>query len=200
VEHDSSTRPVVEDADQKTAPAKQPGYFDSALEDVESVSSVDLSALSIGSERIRRRSVLERHVYKPMSQQVLHTPEAIELPELSPVSEYPGSISVPLTNRASTSLHPGPDISLWSTRDDLEVASQTPASVASTAADAMTSTLPLITASQRASYRRKSWLHLAPLYYCLFLEGWNDGSTGPMLPTIQRYYDVKHFLPRALDL
>ena len=37
---------------------KQPGYFDSALEDVESVSSVDLSALSMptGAERIRRRS------------------------------------------------------------------------------------------------------------------------------------------------
>ena len=88
---------------------KQPGYFDSALEDVESVSSVDLSALSMptGAERIRRRSVLER--YKPFQEtlpQNLHASEAIELPELSPVSEYPGAIVVPVVNRSAVSLHP----------------------------------------------------------------------------------------------
>ncbi|KAI0261661.1 MFS general substrate transporter [Gloeopeniophorella convolvens] len=42
------------------------------------------------------------------------------------------------------------------------------------------------TARQRL-YRR---LHFAALCWCLFLEGWNDGSTGPLLPTIQKHYHL----------
>ncbi|KAF9269598.1 MFS general substrate transporter [Marasmius fiardii PR-910] len=33
-------------------------------------------------------------------------------------------------------------------------------------------------------------MHLAALYYCFFLEGWNDGTIGPLLPVLQRDYRV----------
>ncbi|KAF5345935.1 hypothetical protein D9758_011423 [Tetrapyrgos nigripes] len=33
-------------------------------------------------------------------------------------------------------------------------------------------------------------LQLTALYWCLFTAGWNDGSTGPLLPRIQEVYDV----------
>ncbi|TCD69079.1 hypothetical protein EIP91_008977 [Steccherinum ochraceum] len=193
----SQSHPLADDAEPKISVGKQPGYFDSALEDVESVSSVDLSALSMSapSERIRRRSVLEsRHRPPAQAQGGLRTPEAIELPELSPVSEYPGAINIPLTNRGSTSLHPELEsASRWSTREDLEVASvQTPAGSVLSAglADVGASHVPLVSATQRVKQKRRGTLHLAALYWCLFLEGWNDGSTGPMLPTIQKYYNV----------
>ncbi|KAI0783169.1 MFS general substrate transporter [Abortiporus biennis] len=44
--------------------------------------------------------------------------------------------------------------------------------------------------SERASQQRRSLIHFATLCFCLFVEGWNDGSTGPLLPTIQRHYGV----------
>ena len=196
----TSSHPLTEDIGDRLSIGKQPGYFDSALEDADSVSSLDLATLSMPTERIRRRSVLERP-YRPgglfsePQPQSLRTPEAIELPDLSPVSEYPGHISVPLTNRASSvAIQPEVEsVSRWSTRDDLEVASQIPPSVVSatlTPNTAATSSVPLVSASQKAAYMRRSRLHLAALYFTLFLEGWNDGSTGPMLPTIQKYHNV----------
>ncbi|KAB5589527.1 hypothetical protein CTheo_7034 [Ceratobasidium theobromae] len=37
---------------------------------------------------------------------------------------------------------------------------------------------------------RKEWAAIAACSMCLFLAGWNDGSIGPLLPTIQRYYGL----------
>ena len=39
-------------------------------------------------------------------------------------------------------------------------------------------------------YRDKLRVQFAALCFTLFLEGWNDGSTGPLLPRIQRVYHV----------
>ncbi|KAH8104025.1 MFS general substrate transporter [Cristinia sonorae] len=189
------SRPVIDvdhvNADPDASHGKISGYFDSALEDIDSVSSVDLSVLSITAtpeiERIRRRSVLERH--RHFEPQLLHTPEIIALADLSPVSEYPASISTPLNDRTTTS-HVEPDVTRWSTRDDVEIASAGPVSQTSTNVVDVASTAPLVSAAQKAAYQRKSRLHLAALFWCLFLEGWNDGSTGPMLPTAQKYYNV----------
>lgn len=40
----------------------------------------------------------------------------------------------------------------------------------------------------------KNWkrerLYIAACCGCLFLTGWNDGSTGPLLPTIQKHYQA----------
>lgn len=33
-------------------------------------------------------------------------------------------------------------------------------------------------------------IQFAALCWCLFLAGWNDGSTGPLLPRIQDVYNV----------
>ncbi|ESK84146.1 mfs transporter [Moniliophthora roreri MCA 2997] len=38
--------------------------------------------------------------------------------------------------------------------------------------------------------KTRAILHLAALYWTFFLEGWNDGSVGPLLPVIQRDYRV----------
>lgn len=45
-------------------------------------------------------------------------------------------------------------------------------------------------AAQRARYRHFGRLHFFACCWCFFLEGWNDGSTGPLLPAIQRHYNV----------
>jgi hypothetical protein len=33
-------------------------------------------------------------------------------------------------------------------------------------------------------------IQFAALCWCLFLGGWNDGTTGPLLPRIQKFYGV----------
>ncbi|KAL0067465.1 hypothetical protein AAF712_005453 [Marasmius tenuissimus] len=43
---------------------------------------------------------------------------------------------------------------------------------------------------QTKKQKRRAMMHLAALYYCFFLEGWNDGTLGPLLPVIQRDYQA----------
>lgn len=38
---------------------------------------------------------------------------------------------------------------------------------------------------------RRSIIQFAALCWCFALEGWNDGSVGPLLPVIQTYYSVR---------
>jgi hypothetical protein len=59
-------------------------------------------------------------------------------------------------------------------------------------ADETSSAVPFASPLDRKRQRRKSLLCFFALCWCFFLAGWNDGSTGPLLPTIQRYYDVRH--------
>lgn len=47
-----------------------------------------------------------------------------------------------------------------------------------------------ITSSQRRKYRMVGRIQFAATCWCFFLQGWNDGSTGPLLPVIQRDYGV----------
>jgi len=37
---------------------------------------------------------------------------------------------------------------------------------------------------------RKELLHMGALCWMMFLQGWNDGTAGPMLPRIQEVYEV----------
>ncbi|KAF8609125.1 MFS general substrate transporter [Ceratobasidium sp. AG-I] len=37
---------------------------------------------------------------------------------------------------------------------------------------------------------KKEWMAIGACCWCLFLAGWNDATTGPLLPTIQGYYGV----------
>lgn len=57
-----------------------------------------------------------------------------------------------------------------------------------------------ITAAQAAMNRRKSAVHFFALCYSMFLEGWNDGTVGPLLPTFQEYYHVSEPLTTQIQL
>ncbi|KAG8690196.1 hypothetical protein FRC09_012094 [Ceratobasidium sp. 395] len=37
---------------------------------------------------------------------------------------------------------------------------------------------------------KKEWTAISACFLCLFLAGWNDATTGPLLPTIQAYYHI----------
>jgi hypothetical protein len=51
------------------------------------------------------------------------------------------------------------------------------------------------------SHRTRARLQLVSLCWCLFLAGWNDGSTGPLLPRIQLVYHVSIRMPfRVADV
>ncbi|EJD40210.1 MFS general substrate transporter [Auricularia subglabra TFB-10046 SS5] len=41
-----------------------------------------------------------------------------------------------------------------------------------------------------AAELRTEWIQFITLCLCLFLAGWNDGTTGPLLPRIQEYYHL----------
>jgi hypothetical protein len=44
--------------------------------------------------------------------------------------------------------------------------------------------------ARTASHRRRERIHLLALYWTLLLAGWNDASTGPLLPRIQKNYHL----------
>ena len=51
-----------------------------------------------------------------------------------------------------------------------------------------------VTDHQAKLFKRRSHIHFAALCWFMFLEGWNDGTPGPLLPTIQEVYHVKQSL------
>ena len=59
--------------------------------------------------------------------------------------------------------------------------------------------LSLISASTPAS-RRKARIQFAALCWVKFLAGWNDGTTGPLLPRIQSVYNVRHLRRHSIAL
>ncbi|KAJ7578121.1 MFS general substrate transporter [Mycena floridula] len=49
----------------------------------------------------------------------------------------------------------------------------------------------IIGSTERSKQQRNAAiLHMVAVCWCFFLQGWNDGSTGPLLPVIQRVYRV----------
>lgn len=52
------------------------------------------------------------------------------------------------------------------------------------------------TDARNTVFRRRGYVHFAALCWFMFLEGWNDGTPGPLLPIIQQTYHVcdKHGL------
>lgn len=47
--------------------------------------------------------------------------------------------------------------------------------------------------------KRAGNIQYLALLFSLFMLGWNDGSTGPLLPRIQAVYGVRHTRLRLLD-
>ena len=56
--------------------------------------------------------------------------------------------------------------------------------------DGASSSAPFVPPAERKRQRRKAMLCFTALCWSFFGQGWNDGSTGPLLPTIQRHYGV----------
>ena len=48
--------------------------------------------------------------------------------------------------------------------------------------------------------RKRLEVQYACLCFALFLAGWNDGTNGPLLPRIQRYYNVSPSVPPTCPL
>ena len=48
------------------------------------------------------------------------------------------------------------------------------------------------------SERRIEWIQVLTLCFSLFVAGWNDGTTGPLLPTYQRVYRVGYVVVSLL--
>jgi hypothetical protein len=49
-------------------------------------------------------------------------------------------------------------------------------------------------------YRRIGLVQFAALCGSIFLEGWNDGSTGPLLPRFQSFYHVSRISPSLFSI
>ncbi|PSR73982.1 hypothetical protein PHLCEN_2v10213 [Hermanssonia centrifuga] len=161
----------------------------SALETIHSTnaSSLDLSTLSVlpTSDRIRRRSEFGRARPSSIRPDVSLEPESVELSVLAPHDQFSKS----QFHASGVAL----GIEEVSQRiGDPEIGPSLSNSVAPSVRfdDETGSTAPVISAAQRAIYRHKGRLHFAALCFSFFLEGWNDGTTGPLLPTIQKYYDI----------
>lgn len=56
---------------------------------------------------------------------------------------------------------------------------------------------PTAVSASTPATRRKARIQFATLCGTLFLAGWNDGTTGPLLPRIQSVYHVRSHLLRT---
>ncbi|KAI0676540.1 MFS general substrate transporter [Trametes maxima] len=162
---------------------------ESALDssDVVSASSLDLPAI-LTSERMRRRSDISR--IRPSDFPPAVEPEAIELPV---INEHTQGSSTAVRMPDITFREDSLAIPAGRQAGDPEIAPSFPSSLAPSvllAEDEASSTAPAISASQKAVYRRKSLVHFLALCWCVFCMGWNDGTTGPMLPRIQEHYHI----------
>ena len=153
---------------------------------------------TLSSERVRRRSEIAR--IRPLDAPLALEPDTIELPV---INEHAHARALP----ASTSTHVrGPGDVMFrkdimfvpSKSNDVELMPSFPNSLAPSIriidadADADDSdTVPAISAAQKAVYRRKFLISFVTLCFSFFLEGWNDGTVGPLLPRIQAYYNVR---------
>ena len=191
------------------------------LDGVANASAVDLSdavedtAVSstlglphkLTSERVRRRSELARA-------QAATTPtEEIELPELPTIKEKDspgarvriqelavvagggiGGASGSASAAPSGFFGPGPDgAPVFRVDDDVEIARSFPSSLTpSVRFEEETGSTAELSPAQKAENRRRSYVNFATLCLCIFFEGWNDGTTGPLLPRIQEYYHVSY--------
>ncbi|KAI0332816.1 MFS general substrate transporter [Cubamyces sp. BRFM 1775] len=163
---------------------------ESALDPSEnaSASSLDLPAL-LTSERMRRRSDISR--VRPLEPSFTIAPEAIELPV---ITERALGASSAVRDPGITFREDAIVVPTKSSGGDPEIAPSFPSSLApsilATDGDETSSTAPAISAVQKAVHRRKSLTHFLALCFCVFCMGWNDGTTGPMLPRIQEHYHV----------
>ncbi|KAH7923445.1 MFS general substrate transporter [Leucogyrophana mollusca] len=52
----------------------------------------------------------------------------------------------------------------------------------------------LLSKTQTQSHRLRARIQFGTLCWCMYLAGWNDGTTGPLLPRIQKVYSVNFII------
>ncbi|KAH7910277.1 MFS general substrate transporter [Hygrophoropsis aurantiaca] len=55
-------------------------------------------------------------------------------------------------------------------------------------------TSSVISKNQTQNHRIRARIQFGALCWCMYLAGWNDGTTGPLLPRIQRVYSVNFII------
>ena len=75
---------------------------------------------------------------------------------------------------------------------DAEIAPSLPSSLTPSirGAEEVASATTLMQTLQKKEQERKIYTYCGALYLCAFFIGWNDGTTGPLLPRIQSFYHV----------
>ena len=192
---DDHENDVADEPHARTS-ALRPGPFDASALDLNDagMSSLELPK-TLTSERVRRRSEISR--IRPLDSPPALDPEEIELPVISE-HELPRAIAA--SGRAPDVTF-REDVVFVPTKDgDVELMPSFPSSLAPSIRmdDDTDSTVPAISAAQKAVYRRKFLLAFLPLCFSVFLNGWNDGTTGPLLPRIQSYYHVSSWVARGV--
>lgn len=145
------------------------------------------------SDRVRRRSELSRH--PPPDSPPAIEPESIELPVIKEHEGPYGRGTSSAVRPTDLSFHD--DVVFSSQKDDVEIAPSFPSSLAPSIRidDDADSTAPAISPAQKAALKRKRLINFMTLCFVVFMNGWNDGTTGPLLPRIQEYYGVSTLPP-----
>ena len=165
------------------------------LNDTGPVSSLEPTN-TLTSERVRRRSEVVRTRSLDPTPALESDTISIELPVITQhahVRAHPRALTASTGTLASRK-----DVaSVPAKGGDVELTPSFPNSLAPSIrirdadADDAADAIPAISAAQKAVYRRKFLISFVTLCYAFFLNGWNDGTTGPLLPRIQSYYDVR---------
>lgn len=58
---------------------------------------------------------------------------------------------------------------------------------------------PAISPALAQKYRLKAHIQFFAACWSLFLAGWNDGTTGPLLPRIREVYHARYTAPHSVD-
>lgn len=154
-------------------------FLGSALEVIESTSSLDLSlSASSNTGRIHKRT------------EVHHSRSSLGVPPAA-VQEEDIELTILHPERLSIDIIPNSSEPFQGPGDGV-VGPSLPTSIAPSVRfeEETNSTAPVLSPAEKAHRVRRGRLHFAALCWVLFLEGWNDGSTGPLLPTVQRFYNV----------
>lgn len=142
--------------------------------------------LSAPSTRIRRRS--EIAFPRPHPKAVIHDP--------NPNESLPIEPEVPSAYKLTDFTPPAEELNFI--KEDIEVCVKNVDKDQSGATTPRASSLAYEqdggaqpSASQKARFTNYSRIHMAALAWCFYLNGWNDGTIGPLLPRIQEYYNVR---------